>query len=59
VEIVPGSAMTPDAGSRDHLRIPFVFDDARTEALVDRLASAWAAYAPGPQSAREPLGVVV
>lgn len=60
VEIVPGSAMTPDVASRDHLRIPFVFDDARTEALVDRLAAAWAAYAPGRPSGRgEPLAVVV
>ena len=59
VEIVPGSAMTPDAGSRDHLRIPFVFDEARTDALVDRLAAAWGAYAPGPRAAREPVGVVV
>ncbi len=59
VEIVPGSAMTPDVGSSDHLRIPFVFERAQTEALVDRLASAWAAYAPSERSGREPVGVIV
>ena len=59
VEVVPGSAMTPDVASRDHLRIPFVFDRAQTELLVDRLAAAWAAYAPGERSGREPVGVVV
>ncbi len=59
VEIVPGSAMTPDVASRDHLRIPFVFDRGQTEQLVDRLAAAWAAYAPGERSRQEPVGVVV
>jgi len=59
VELVPGSTMTPDVAFRDHLRIPFVFDRTRTEALVDRLAAAWAAYAPTERSTRDPVGVVV
>ncbi len=59
VEIVPGSTMSPDGAWRDHLRIPFVFDPAQSEALVSRLAAAWSAYAPGERAGREPVGVVV
>jgi DNA-binding transcriptional MocR family regulator len=59
VEIVPGSAMSADGAWRDYLRIPFVFDRAQTEALVERLATAWAAYCPDERSRPEPVGVVV
>jgi len=59
VEIVPGSAMSPDAAWRAHLRIPFVFHRDRTEVLVARLAAAWAAYAPRDRTRPEPVGVVV
>ncbi len=59
VELVPGSAMTPDDAHRDHMRVPFVFGDEQTETLVSRLAAAWAAYAPSEPFEREPVGVVV
>ena len=59
VEIVPGSTMSPDGAHRDHLRIPFVFHRAETEVLVERLAAAWRAYAPGERSDQGHLSVVV
>lgn len=59
VEIVPGSAMSPDGSHRDHLRIPYVFDRAGNEALVERLAAAWRAYAPSDRSEQGHLSVVV
>jgi DNA-binding transcriptional MocR family regulator len=59
VEIVPGSTMSPDGAHRDHLRIPFVFDRAQTEVLVERLAAAWRAYAPSDRSDPGHLSVVV
>ena len=59
VEIVPGSTMSPDGAHRDHLRIPFVFDRPQTEALVERLAAAWRAYAPSDRTDQAHLSVVV
>ncbi|HEX2043741.1 MAG TPA: PLP-dependent aminotransferase family protein [Acidimicrobiales bacterium] len=59
VEIVPGSTMSPDGAHRDHLRVPFVFDRAASEALVERLAAAWRAYAPSDRSDQGHLSVVV
>lgn len=59
VEIVPGSTMSPDGTHRDHLRVPFTFGPEGLPSLVDRLAAAWAAYAPGGQASRGDVGVVV
>ncbi len=59
VEIVPGSTMSPDGAHRDHLRIPYVFGAETNEALVERLAEAWRAYAPSGGSEQGHLSVVV
>ncbi len=59
VEIVPGSAMTLNGDYRDHMRIPFVFDEAQSEALVDRLAAAWSSYAPSDRTEQQHVGVIV
>ena len=59
VEIIPGSAMSPDGAHRERLRIPFVFDRPVSEALVARLAEAWRAYAPGEGAQQGHLSVVV
>jgi DNA-binding transcriptional MocR family regulator len=59
VEVVPGAAMSPDATHTDHLRVPFTFDDATLDALVDRLAEAWRRYAPTGHATARDLAVVV
>lgn len=59
VEIVPGSAMSPDGAHLDHLRLPFTFDPDEMVVVVQRLAAAWATYAPARAVAPAPLSLVV
>lgn len=59
VEIVPGSAMDPDGGHDDHLRIPFTFEPEVLTALVRGLVGAAEELARhGPRDDR-PLRPVV
>lgn len=59
VEIVPGSAMDPDGGHDDHLRIPFTFEPEVLVAMVRGLADAAEELARhGPRDDR-PLRPVV
>lgn len=59
VEIVPGSAMSPDGAHRGHLRLPFGFEHDVTTELVRRLGAAWAAYGPAQGAVHDRLDVVV
>ena len=42
----PGPLASPDGGFRDHIRIANGADPERLGEAVDRLAAAWAEYAP-------------
>jgi DNA-binding transcriptional MocR family regulator len=41
VEVVPGTAMNPDGGHDDHIRLPFTFPEETLDDLVTRLTRAW------------------
>ena len=42
----PGPLASPDGGFRDHIRIAYGAEPERLSEAVDRLAAAWAEYAP-------------
>jgi DNA-binding transcriptional MocR family regulator len=42
VEVVPGAATDPDGGHDNYIRVPFTFPPEVIDALVARLAAAWA-----------------
>ncbi|GAA3124138.1 PLP-dependent aminotransferase family protein [Streptosporangium carneum] len=42
VDVVPGTAMDPDGGHGNHIRLPFTFAPSTLDELVHRLARAWA-----------------
>jgi hypothetical protein len=42
----PGPLASPDGGFRDHIRIAYGIEPERLVEAVDRLAAAWAEYAP-------------
>jgi DNA-binding transcriptional MocR family regulator len=46
VIVRPGPLASPDGGFRDHIRIAYGAEPERLTEAVDRLASAWAEYAP-------------
>ena len=46
VIVRPGPLASPDGGFRDHIRIAYGADPERLGEAVDRLAAAWAEYAP-------------
>ncbi len=46
VIVRPGPLASPDGGFRDHIRIAYGAEPARLVEAVDRLADAWADYAP-------------
>jgi DNA-binding transcriptional MocR family regulator len=46
VVVRPGPLASPDGGFRDHIRIAYGTSPQRIETGVERLARAWAAYAP-------------
>jgi DNA-binding transcriptional MocR family regulator len=46
VIVRPGSLASPDGGFRDHIRIAYGIEPERLVEAVDRLAAAWAEYAP-------------
>jgi len=50
VAVVPGSLASPGGGCADHLRLPFVLDAPAMKEGVERLARAWAAYAPAKRA---------
>jgi DNA-binding transcriptional MocR family regulator len=47
VAVVPGTLASPSGGCGDWLRLPFVLEPEPMREGVERLARAWAAYAPG------------
>jgi DNA-binding transcriptional MocR family regulator len=59
VAIVPGSTASPDRSFADHVRIPYVLPPDRMTEGVERLARAWADYAPAAQRRRAALEVIV
>jgi DNA-binding transcriptional MocR family regulator len=60
VEVVPGDTMAPDGGHRDRIRVPYCFEPALLDELINRLAATWSAYMMAGSAARnEPLPVVV
>jgi DNA-binding transcriptional MocR family regulator len=59
VEVVPGDLMTPDGHPSHHFRLPFTAPPAALEETVERLASAWRAYARDARSLTDRLTVVV
>jgi DNA-binding transcriptional MocR family regulator len=60
VLVLPGSVTSPANGHRDRLRLPLLRDAAELKEGIQRLAAAWAGYAPGPQADRgELLRVIV
>jgi DNA-binding transcriptional MocR family regulator len=46
VIVVPGPALSPDAANDDHLRMMFLQPKSILQAGIERLAIAWADYAP-------------
>jgi DNA-binding transcriptional MocR family regulator len=46
VIVRPGPLASPDGGFRDHIRIAYGIEPERLVEAVDRLAAAWAEYAP-------------
>jgi DNA-binding transcriptional MocR family regulator len=46
VIVRPGPLASPDGGFRDHIRIAYGADPERLDEAVERLAAAWAEYAP-------------
>jgi DNA-binding transcriptional MocR family regulator len=59
VIVRPGPLASPDGAFRDHIRIACGAEPDRLREGVDRLAAAWAAYAPGRRTGRTPLAVSV
>ncbi|HEX7345358.1 MAG TPA: hypothetical protein VF253_01105, partial [Candidatus Limnocylindrales bacterium] len=60
VIVRPGPLASPDGGYRDHIRIAFGADPQHLVEAVDRLAAAWAEYAPaGRRFTRSSLAVSV
>jgi DNA-binding transcriptional MocR family regulator len=62
VEIIEGAHFTMDASFADHLRLPFTCEPTVMAEAVDRLARAWAVYAPedrGEPSPRPRVQVAV
>ena len=59
VVVRPGPLASPDGGFRDHIRIAYGTSPERLVEGVDRLAAAWAAYAPSTRRARPTLAVSV
>jgi DNA-binding transcriptional MocR family regulator len=59
VIVRPGPLASPDGAFRDHIRIACGADPERLVEGVDRLAAAWATYAPGRRTGRMPLAVSV
>jgi DNA-binding transcriptional MocR family regulator len=60
VIVRPGPLASPDGGYRDHIRIAFGADPQHLVEAVDRLAAAWAEYAPAARRfTRAPLAVSV
>lgn len=59
VIIRPGPLASPDGGFRDHIRIAYGTSPELLVAGVERLAAAWAAYAPAARRARPSLAVSV
>jgi DNA-binding transcriptional MocR family regulator len=59
VIVRPGPLASPDGGFRDHIRIACGAEPDRLVEGVDRLAGAWADYAPGRRTGRLPLAVSV
>lgn len=54
VIVRPGPLASPDGGFRDHIRIAYGTDPDRLIEGVDRLAAAWAEYAPSTRRAGRP-----
>jgi DNA-binding transcriptional MocR family regulator len=59
VIVRPGPLASPDGAFRDHIRIACGAEPDRLAEGIDRLASAWAAYAPGRRVGRASLAVSV
>jgi DNA-binding transcriptional MocR family regulator len=59
VSVVPGSVASADGSFSDYLRLPFGHQPATLEEGVRRLATAWSAYAPQGDQARQKLSVIV
>jgi DNA-binding transcriptional MocR family regulator len=59
VIVRPGPLASPDGSFRDHIRIACGAEPDRLQEGVDRLAAAWAAYAPGRRTPRTSLAVSV
>jgi DNA-binding transcriptional MocR family regulator len=59
VIVRPGPLASPDGGFRDHIRIAYGTSPDRIVEGVDRLAEAWAAYAPTARRVRATLAISV
>lgn len=59
VVVRPGPLASPDGGFRDHIRIAYGSEPDRLVDGVERLAAAWAAYAPTTRATRQTLSVSV
>src|SRR5438093_455313 len=59
VAIVPGSVNSPEGRWADHIRLPFAADPKTMEDGIQRVAAAWAEYAPERRSRRRAVGVLV
>ena len=59
VAIVPGSVNSPEGRWADHIRLPFAADPKTMEEGIQRVAAAWAEYAPERRSRRRAVGVLV
>ena len=54
-----GPLASPDGGFRDHIRIAYGTAPGRIVEGVERLAAAWAAYAPAARADRPSLAISV
>jgi len=59
VAVVPGPLTSVDGNFADRVRLPYVLDAAQMREGVERLADAWAEYAPQVGSAPRAVRVVV
>ncbi len=59
VIVRPGPLASPDGGFRDHVRIAYGTSPDRLVEGVERLATAWSAYAPAARRTRPTLAVSV
>ena len=55
----PGPLASPDGGYRDHIRIAYGTSPDSSSKGVERLATAWAAYAPAARHPRSSLAISV